>query len=736
MVKLLALFLMLCPAARSYAAPAGEKFIDGLLSRMTLEEKFGQLQQLDGEADGHSRPEQFDLARKGLLGSTLNVRGSTETNRLQQAALESRLRVPLLFGFDVIHGYRTIFPVPLGAAAAFSPELVEKAAAAAAAEARACGVRWTFSPMVDITRDPRWGRMVEGAGEDPYLGSVLAAAQVRGYQGANGDYSRAPRVAACAKHWAAYGAAEAGRDYNTAEVSGRTLREVYFPPFKAAADAGAATFMSAFADLDGVPGTANTWLLRDVLKGEWKFDGFVVSDYTSVAELVRHGIAPDGAGAAAAAISAGVDMEMVSRLYAENGRALLKSGAITLAQVDDAVRRVLRVKLRAGLFEDPFTPENGEAGVLLSTAAQDLSLELAQKSFVLLKNDGATLPVGAGVRRILVAGALASDKAAVLGPWSGDGSPADALSVYYGIAARAARAGIRTDYVRGAGPAADRSDDVRAAAAAAAAADLVIAVVGEDPSWMSGEAASRADLSLSGRQQELLKALAASGKPLAVLLMSGRPLDVNWAAGNAGAVMQIWFPGTMAGKAVAAAVFGDVSPGGKLPFTWPRSVGQIPLYYDHKNGGRPVDPAHPENRYASRYIDMPNTPLYPFGYGLSYSSFSLTGLELARSTVTAAGRVEASALLSNNGALRADEVVQLYVRQKAASVTRPVRELKAFRRVSLAPGASETVKFSVPVSSLGFYGRDMKYRVEPGEFTVWVGTSSEGGLEGSFNVVP
>lgn len=701
---------------------------------MTPQEKLGQLQQLDGEADGHARSEHYGLARGGLLGSTLNVRGSTETNKLQQAAMDSRLHIPLLFGFDVIHGYRTIFPVPLGGAASFDPGLVERAAAAAAAESRACGVRWTFSPMVDIARDPRWGRIVEGAGEDPYLGSVMAAAQVRGYQG--GDYSRGSRIAACAKHWAAYGAAEAGRDYNTAEVSERTLRDVYFPPFKTAAEAGAATFMSAFADLNGTPGTANSWLIRDVLKGEWGFDGFVVSDYTSVAELINHGIAADGAGAARAAIAAGVDMEMVSRLYAGNAAALLAKGLIAPAQLDEAVRRVLRIKLRAGLFEDPFTPAGGEKDVLLKPEFLDLSRLLAERSFVLLKNERGTLPVGRTVKRILVAGALAGDKAAALGPWSGDGSASDAVSILEGLSARAAEKGIMIDYVRGAGPKADLSDDISAAASAAAGADLVIAVVGEDPSYMNGEAASRADLSLSGRQQELLRALAASGKPLAVLLMSGRPLDMNWADANAGALLQLWFPGTMAGKAAGAAVFGDVSPGGKLPVSWPRSVGQIPVYYNHKNGGRPVDPANPENRYASRYIDLPNSPLYPFGYGLTYSSFTLTGLELSRSTVTVSGKIEASALLSNKGAVRADEVVQLYVRQLSAGVTRPVRELKAFKRVTLEPGASQRVSLEVPLPALGFHGTDMKYRVEPGEFTLWLGTSSEGGLEGRFYAIP
>jgi beta-glucosidase len=734
MIKIFLAVLLVANAGAAFALPDREKFINDLVGRMTLQEKFGQLQQLDGEADGRARAEHYDLARKGLLGSTLNVRGSTETNKLQQAAMESRLHIPLLFGFDVIHGYRTIFPVPIGGAAAFDPGLVEQAASAAAAEARACGVRWTFSPMVDIARDPRWGRMVEGAGEDTYLGSVLAAAQVRGYQG--GDYSRPDKVAACAKHWAAYGAAEAGRDYNTSEVSERTLRDVYFPPFKAAADAGAATFMSAFADLDGVPGTANSWLIRDVLKGEWKFGGFVVSDYTSVAELIKHGIAADGAGAARAALNAGVDMEMVSRLYAENGPELVAKGLVTMAQVDEAVSRILRIKARAGLFDDPYTPAEGETGVLLKPEYLDLSRELAERSFVLLKNDAGTLPVAGRVKKVLLTGALASDKAAMLGPWSGDGNSADAVSISEGLSARAARSGVSVQYMRGAGPTADPSDDVDAAAKAAVGADLVIAVVGEDPSYMSGEASSRANLTLSGRQREFLKALAAAGKPLAVLIVSGRPLDISGVIPEAGALLQLWFPGTMAGTAVAAVLFGDVSPGGKLPVTWPRSMGQIPLYYNHKNGGRPVDPEHPDNRYASRYIDMPNTPLYPFGYGLTYSSFTLTDLELSASTVTLSGKIEASALLSNTGPVKADEVVQLYVRQAAASVTRPVRELKAFERVTLEPGASRRVSLEVPVSALGFHGLDMKYRVEPGEFTLWLGTSSEGGLAGRFYAVP
>ncbi|NLO90489.1 MAG: glycosyl hydrolase [Elusimicrobia bacterium] len=726
----IALLLAALAAPVLAAAPADmDARIGALLSQMTVEEKLGQLQQLDGEANGEARAEHFDLARKGLLGSTLNVRGAKRTNELQRAALQSRLAIPILFAFDVIHGYRTIFPVPLGEAASFDPAQAETDAALAARETRASGVRWTFAPMVDIARDPRWGRIVEGSGEDAYLGSAMARARVRGFQGA--DYSAGDRVAACAKHWAAYGAAEAGRDYSTAEVPERTLYETYFPPFRAAVEQGVATFMSAFDSLNGVPCTANTWLMRGVLKGDWGFPGLVVSDYTSVHELMAHGVAADGADAARLALNAGVDMEMVSRDYVTNGAALLAQGKISQAELDEAVRRVLRVKFLAGLFDKPYAEEAAEDAIVsMNGDSRQAAYDAAVKSFVLLKNENNALPIPPGVKNLLLVGALADDQAALMGSWTGDGKAEDCITVLQEFRAKSAERGIRLTYLYAAGPEASEKDDILAAVKAAKRADYVVAVLGEGPN-MSGEAASRSDLSLPGRQLELLKALAATGKPVALALMSGRPVDLNWPAANIPAIMQAWFPGTMGGPALADALFGTVQPAGKLPLSWPRSVGQIPLYYNHLSTGRPADPG---NKYSSKYLDAPNTPLYPFGHGLTYMPFELNDLRVSASSIAPSGTVSVSASLSNKGSVRADEVVQLYLQDTVASVARPVRELKGFERVTLEPGQSRRVEFKLGPSELGFYGADLKYRVEPGEFRVWVSTSSEGGLQGSFNV--
>ena len=727
---LLSAALPLC-AAKPLAPkkPDIEKQISALLSKMSLEEKLGQLQQLDGEANGNARPLHFELARKGLLGSTFNVRGAKRVNELQKAALESRLKIPILFAFDVIHGYRTVFPIPLGETASFDPEAAELDAAIAAKEARAAGVRWTFAPMVDIARDPRWGRMAEGSGEDPYLGAVMARARVRGFQG--GDYSAPGKVAACAKHWAAYGAAEAGRDYNTADISARTLYETYFPPFRAALDEGVATFMSAFESLNGVPCTANPWLLRTVLKKDWGFDGLVVSDYESVMELIKHGVAVDTASAAALAFNAGLDMEMRTRMLAASGVELVKKNRLPMKVVDEAVRRVLRVKFRAGLFENPYADEQADAALVpIDGDKREAAYNAALKSFVLLKNDNKTLPLPRNLKKLLVVGALADDRAALMGSWTGDGQEQDVVSILEGFRARAQETGVELLYSRGAGPVASDTDDLSAAVDAAEEADFVVAVLGEGP-LMSGEAASRADISLPGRQLDLLKALAYTRKPMAVVLLSGRPLEINWLAENVPAIMAIWFPGSMGGPALADALFGDRQVAGKLPVSWPRAVGQLPLYYNHPSTGRPYSAS---DKYTSKYLDVANTPLFPFAHGLTYQDFTLSGPELSASTITAKGVLKVGAQLRNNGTVRADEVVQLYIQDVAASVSRPVRELKGFRRVTVEPGESKRVEFTLGPAELGFYGADLKYRVEPGEFRVWVSTSSEGGLPGSFHV--
>jgi len=706
-----------------------EKDISTLLSRMTLAEKLGQLQQLDGTAEGDYRPEHLDLVRRGLLGSTLNVRGVRRTSELQRVAInDSRLRIPLLFSYDVIHGYRTIFPVPLGESASWDLAGVEQDAAIAAAEAAAAGVRWTFAPMVDMARDPRWGRIVEGSGEDPFLGAAMAQARVRGFQGT--DYSAPDKVVACAKHWVAYGAAEGGRDYNTTDVSERTLREIYFPPFKAALDAGVGTFMSAFNDLDGLPCSANPETLTAVLRREWKFDGILVSDYTAVQELIAHGLAADGAQAAAHALNAGVDMEMVSRLFNQHGARLVKERKVAPSAIDEAVRRVLQIKFRLGLFEKPYGEESREKATLLKPEYLAAARRMAARSLVLLKNDRETLPISANYRNLAVIGPLADDPQSVLGPWLGDGRKEEAVPLLAGLRARK-RSATNIAYAKGCEVTGDSRDGFDEAVSVARESDFVILAVGESAD-MSGEAAARSSLDLPGRQLELVQAIHATGKPYVVVLMNGRPLSINWVATNSPAILETWFAGSQAGNAIADVLFGDVNPGGKLPVTFPRSVGQVPIYYNHRNTGRPPDPA---NKYTSKYVDLPWTPLYPFGYGLSYTSFKLSPPQVSERRIPTNGRVSVHAELENTGNRAGDEVVQLYIGRVATSVTRPVRELKGFQRVSLGPGEKKTVGFTLGPEHLGFYNRAMQFVVEPGMVNVFVGTSSEDTLNTSLELI-
>src|SRR6185312_4647215 len=667
------------PVRRSASANV-ERRIDALVARMTLAEKLGQLQQLDGHADGRFKDEYLELVRKGQLGSTLNVRGARNTNELQRIAVEqTRLKIPMIFGFDVIHGYRTIFPIPLGEAATWDPAAVERSAAIAAKEARAAGVHWTFAPMVDIARDARWGRIAEGSGEDPFLGAAMARARVRGFQGS--DYSATDKVVACAKHWVAYGAAEAGRDYNTTDVSERTLREVYFPPFKAALDAGAGTFMSAFNDLNGVPTSANPFTLTAVLRREWKFDGIVVSDYESVKELMNHGLAANEKEAAAAGLNAGVDMEMVSRLYNKHGAELLRERQISRATIDEAVRRVLRIKFRLGLFEKPFADEARERSSIFLPEHLAFAREAAARSLVLLKNDGRLLPLSKSVNEIAVIGPLADSQKDVIGSWTGDGKPEDAVSLLAGIKSKVSRQTI-VRYAKGCEINDDSASGFDEAVLIARDADVAIVVVGESAE-MSGEAASRSSLDLPGRQLDLVKAIHATGKPVVVVLMNGRPLTITWMGENVSSILETWFAGSQAGNAIADVLFGDVNPGGKLPVTFPRTVGQAPLYYNYKRTGRP--PAA-DNKYTSKYLDVPWTPLFPFGYGLSYTRFRFSDLQLSAQRITPDGSLNVSVEVENIGDRAGDEVVQLYIRDLAASVTRPVKELKGFQRLTLQPG--------------------------------------------------
>ena len=724
MKRLLAALLLSLAASARAAGSADDPRVESLLKRMTLEEKLGQLQQLGGPVEGS--PELVELAAKGLLGSTLNVRGAKAVNAIQRAAVEkSRLKIPLLFGFDVIHGYRTVFPIPLALASSFDPATVEKAARLAAWEAYADGLRWTFSPMVDVARDPRWGRVAEGAGEDPFLGAAMARAYVRGYQG--DDPSAPGTLAACAKHWVGYGAAEAGRDYSTTEISERTLREIYFPPFRAAADAGALTFMSAFNDLDGVPASANRWTLTDVLRGEFGFRGLVVSDWDAVSQLIPHGLAADGADAARLALNAGVDMEMDSRLYASSAPALVKEGRVSQGAVDEAVRRVLRVKAKLGLFDHPYADESRAAGVP-DAEARGAAREAAVRSMVLLKNDGAVLPFAKTLKSVAVIGPLADDGAAVLGSWFGDGRASEAVTLLAGI--RAAVPGAAVTYATGCAVKDGGDEGFAAAVKAARAADAVVLALGEAGD-MTGEATSRAFLDLPGRQEALAKAVLAAGKPTVVVLLNGRPLTLAALAASAPAILEAWQPGTEGGRAVADVLFGDANPGGKLPITFPRAVGQIPLYYNHKNTGRPPED---DNHYTSKYQDLPVTPLFAFGHGLSYTTFALSGLTLGAERIRPDGSMPVTVVVENRGTRAGDETVQLYIRRASGSVTRPVRELKGFSRVPLKPGERKEVSFLLTPKELGFYGADMRWSVEPGDVEVFVGTSSASGLTGRFAI--
>src|SRR5437763_16504892 len=603
--------LILC-AVRPLSAqrPAAEPQIDSLLARMTLEEKLGQLNQVS--VDGQPNAEQLDLARKGLVGSFLNLAGADATHAAQHVAVtESRLHIPLILGVDVSHGYRTTFPIPLGEAASWDPEAVEAAAHVAAKEAAAAGVHWTFAPMVDTARDPRWGRIAEGAGEDPYLGSAMAAARVRGFQGKD---LRAPdAVLATVKHFAAYGGAEGGRDYNTVDLSERTLREIYLPPYRAGVNAGAGSIMTSFNEIGGIPSHANRWLVTTLLRDEWKFPGFVVSDWTGVAELRNHGVAGSRADAGKVALEAGVDMDMVSRLYLEDIPALIRAGRIPMTAADAAVRRVLAAQRDLDLFDDPYRGSRveRERSVLLAPAQRQLARTVAQEAIVLLKNAGNLLPLGPTRHTLAVIGPLADDHAAALGSWAGRGDPHDAVTPLEGIKTRAGT-GSEVRYAKGCDVVDTATAGFAEAVALARQADVALLVLGEAGD-MSGEAASRSTLGLPGVQQQLLEAVQATGTPVVLVLMNGRPLTVQWAADHVPAIVEAWFLGVETGPALAGVLFGDVSPSGKLPVTFPRAVGQIPIYYNHKNTGRPAG----TDKHTSKYPDLPSNPLFPFGHGRS-----------------------------------------------------------------------------------------------------------------------
>jgi len=698
------------------ASPAAAQNLDSLLARMTLEEKLGQLNLLS--AGGRASPEQMQLVRAGRLGGLFNVIGAENTNPRQRIAVtESRLKIPLLFGLDVIHGYRTIFPIPLGEASSFDPDAAEATARAAGQEAAAFGINWTYAPMVDIARDPRWGRIAEGSGEDPYLGSLLAAARVRGFQ---------QNIFATVKHFAGYGAAEAGREYNETEISERTMREIYLPPFKAAVDAGVASLMSAFNDISGVPASGNAWLTDTVLRREWGFTGFVVSDWTSVAELINHGVAGSQAEAGRRALTAGVDMDMQSGIYADSLAALVRSNQIPLAVVDSAVMRILRAKQRLGLFRDPYRARTAPPTTELRTLAR----RVAGESIVLLKNERSLLPLPKS-GPVAVIGPLADNKEEPLGPWHTQGRGDDVVTVLQGIKSKVP-SGTQVLYAQGSGIEDTATAGFAAAVAAARQAKVAILVLGERGD-MSGEAASRSSLGLPGVQERLLEAVAGTGTPVVLVLMNGRPLILEWASDHVPAIVETWFLGVEAGNATADVLFGDVNPSGRLPITFPRVLGQVPLYYNHRNTGRPPDV---NNKFSSKYIDVPVTPRYPFGFGLSYTTYAYSNLKLSAARARASDSITATVTVANTGNREGTEVVQLYVRDEVASVSRPVRELKAFRRVALRPGESRTVELRIAVRDLWFYGLDMKPVVEPGTFRVYVGANSAEGLEATFECIP
>ncbi len=705
-----------------------DKRVEVLLSQMSLTEKVGQLTLSSGTFDsGVVHSEQKALIREGKLGSLLFVRGAKATNEAQRIAVEeSRLKIPLLFGLDVIHGYKTIFPIPLAEAASWDPETAKRSAAVSAREAAAAGVRWTFAPMVDIARDPRWGRVAEGSGEDPFLGAAMADARVRGFQG--NDLSDPNNVLACVKHFVGYGAAEAGRDYNSVDLSEKSLREIYFPPFKAALDAGVGSVMSSFNDLNGVPSTANKFLLTEVLRDEWGFKGVVVSDWNSVGELIAHGLAGSASEAAQAAMNAGVDIDMEGGAYAGNLAALVKQGTISEAAIDNAVRRVLQSKFALGLFDHPYVDETRDQVLMLGDEHLREALETARKSIVLLKNDSDILPLKKDMRTLAVIGPLSDNQKELRGCWSAKGQPSTVVTVLDGIKRKVATT-TKILYEQGSAIEGADTDGFAAAISAARAAEVAILVGGEAAS-MSGEASSRAYLDLPGVQRDLVKAIHQTGTPLVLVLMNGRPLTIGWEAENVPAILETWFLGVRSGIAIADVLFGDFNPGGKLPITFPRTVGQIPLYYNHKNTGRPPS----DKKDTSRYLDVPVTPLFAFGHGLSYTKFTYSNLALSAPAITPDETLTVSVDVHNAGQRTGDEVVQLYLRDVVASMTRPVKELKGFARVTLQPGENKTVRFKIDRDHLGFYSRAMKYIVEPGTFKVLVGGNSVEGLEASFQV--
>lgn len=730
-------------------------FVDALMKKMTLEEKIGQLN-LPGSGDiVTGQAQSSDIGKKireGKVGGLFNIKTVAKIKDVQRVAVEeSRLKIPLIFGMDVIHGYETVFPIPLGLSCSWDMKLIENSARVAAVEASADGINWTFSPMVDICRDARWGRIAEGSGEDPYLGSQIAKAMVKGYQG--NDFKSGKTIMSCVKHYALYGAAEAGRDYNTTDMSRQTMYNTYFPPFKAAADAGVGSFMASFNEIDGVPATANKWLLTEVLRKQWGFKGFVVTDYTGINEMIDHGIG-DLQTVSAKALNAGIDMDMVGEGILTTIQKSLKEGKTTLAQIDAACRRILEAKYKLGLFDDPYKycNENRAKTEVFSAAHRKIARETAAQSFVLLKNEIFTPPFGGGLAlpvlplkksgTVALVGPLADNKENMPGTWAVAARFSEAISVLQGLKETIGDK-VKILHARGSNLDADslfedragmfgkslRRDSrsaeamIKEAVEIANQSDVVVATLGESAE-MSGEASSRSNIEIPEVQKNLLKALLKTGKPVVLVLFTGRPLAIKWESENVPAILNVWFGGSEAGYAIADALFGDVNPSGKLTTTWPQNVGQVPLYYNHKMTGRPLPEGKWFQKFRSNYLDVSNDPVYPFGFGLSYSIFSYGELKLSSVSLKGNKALTATINVTNHGMYDGKEVVQLYIRDVVGSVTRPVKELKGFQKIDLKVGETKTVSFSITPEDLKFYNYDLKYDWEPGEFEIMIGTNS------------
>ena len=709
-----------------------------LLNKMTLEEKIGQLNQYTNDANLTGplvvNPNKEREIKDGLLGSMLNVNGADRTRKYQELAMQSRLKIPLLFGLDVIHGYKTTFPIPLAEAASWDLQAMEQSARIAATEASASGIHWTFAPMVDISRDPRWGRVMEGAGEDTFLGSKIAFARVKGFQGKLGDLNS---VMACTKHFAAYGAVIGGREYNSVDISNRMLWETYLPPFKAAVDAGSATFMNAFNDINGIPATANKHIQRDILKGQWNFKGFVVSDWGSIGELVTHGYSKNDKEAAFSAITAGSDMDMESNVYRNNLAQLVIEKRVPIATIDDAVKRILRKKFELGLFDDPykFSNLNRQKEALNNPEHSKIAREGASKSIVLLKNENNILPLSKKTKTIAFIGPMVKPKRINHGFWAVNLTDVDStyiISQWEGLESKVGKT-TKLLYAKGCDIEGTNNSGFKEAIAIANQSDVVIVSIGERYN-MSGESKSRSNIHLPGIQEDLIKELQKTGKPIVVLINAGRPLIFNWTADNMPTIVYTWWLGSEAGNAIADVLFGDYNPSGKLPMTFPRAEGQIPIYYNHFNTGRPS--INEEKLYKSSYIDLPNTPKFPFGYGLSYTTFNYSNLKLSKTKMSASETIEVTMNITNTGKYEGEEVIQLYLQDKFASLIRPISELKDFQKIKLGIGETKTIKFVIDNQKLSFYNEKLEFNSEPGDFNLMIGSSSEDiRLKSSFELI-